>query len=95
MVNLNNKTSDEVKKRIIFNLIILGAVFYTPWWFVAILAFIGAYSYNQYYEIILIGALMDLLYGASSLPLGGIYGLLGAIVIFLTATYTKNSVRKV
>lgn len=51
---------------------LLGAVFYAPWWFVLVLAFIGAYFYPPYYEIILFGVLVDILYGASSFPLGGV-----------------------
>lgn len=82
-----------MKKRIIFNLVLLGAVFYTPWWVVVILAFIGAYFCPPYYEIIFFGVLVDILYGAGSFPLGGVYGILGAIAIFFTASYARKAFR--
>ena len=84
-----------MRNRIIFSLIVLASVFYMPWWIVATLSLIGVYLYNQYYEIILFGGLIDLLYGSSSMPLGGIYGLLGATFVYYVASYAKNRVRKV
>lgn len=87
------KNSNGVKKRIIFDLILFCAIFYTPWWFVAILAFTGAFFLPQYYEIIAFGVLVDILYGAGQLTLGGISGFLAAIIIFFTASYTRKAVR--
>ena len=82
-----------MKIRIILSLIILGAVFYTPWWFVALLAFVGAFLYPPYYEIFIFGILVDILYGASAFQLGGVYGIIGAVAIFFTASYVKRAVR--
>lgn len=82
-----------MRNRIIFNVVLLGAVFYMPWWVVAVIAFAGAFLFPLYYEIIAFGMLIDILYGASSFPLGGMFGILGAIVIFFSASYAKKSVR--
>lgn len=82
-----------MKRRVIFDLILLGAVFYTPWWIVVFLAFTFAFLYPSYYEIIIFGILMDILYGASTLSFGGIVGLLGAMVIFFIASFAKKAVR--
>ena len=82
-----------MKKRIFFDLILLVAVFYTPWWVVAVLGLIGAFYCSQYYEVIVAGLLIDILYGASSFPLGGVYGILGATAIFFTASYARRAVR--
>ncbi|MFZ2303510.1 MAG: hypothetical protein WAV98_01815 [Minisyncoccia bacterium] len=82
-----------MKKRIIFDIILLSTVFIAPWWFVAILAFVGAFFWSPYYEIFIFGVLLDILYGANAFPLGGVYGILGAIAIFISASYTKKAVR--
>lgn len=93
MNNFKNKTSNGAGKRIFLSIIILSAVFYMPWWVVAPLAFVGAFLYHPYYEIFLFGVLVDILYGASAFPLGGAYGIIGATVIFFTASYVKKAVR--
>lgn len=82
-----------MRNRIIFDIILLGAIFYMPWWVVAPLAFIGVFLWPMYYEIILFGLLADILYGAHSSFFGGIVGILGAISIFLVASYAKKIVR--
>lgn len=82
-----------MRNRIIFGVVLLVAVFYTPWWVVAILAFMGAFYWPPYFEIFVIGILLDILYGASAFPLGGVYGIIGAIAIFFAASYAKKAVR--
>lgn len=82
-----------MKTRIFFDLILLVAVFYTPWWVVAVFGFIGAFYFPPYYEVIVTGLLIDILYGANSFPLGGVYGILGAVAIFFIASYTRKAVR--
>ncbi len=80
-------------KRILFNFILLGVIFYTPWWAVAILAFVGAFLFPSYYEIILAGVFFDLLYGISAHPVRGVLGLVVAIVLFAVARRLKRAVR--
>lgn len=82
-----------MRNRIIFDLILLAAVFYTPWWAVAILAFVGAFMWTTYYEIFICGLLIDLLYGAHIFSLGGIFGIVGSVVIYFVASYAKKIVR--
>lgn len=82
-----------MRNRIIFSVVLLGAVFYTPWWIVAVLAFMGAFFWTSYFEIFAIGILLDILYGASAFPLGGVYGILGATAIFFIASYARRAVR--
>lgn len=82
-----------IRKRIFFDFALLCAVFYTPWWFVAILAFFGVFFFPSFYEIIAFGALVDFLYGARALSALGILGVFGAVVIFILATYAKKIVR--
>ncbi|MBI5078049.1 MAG: hypothetical protein HZB11_01610 [Candidatus Yonathbacteria bacterium] len=82
-----------MRNRIIFDIVLFCAVFFTPWWFVAALAFLGAFFFSSFYEIIAFGALVDFLYGARALAASGMLGILGAVVIFVLATYMKKIVR--
>lgn len=82
-----------MRKRIIFNLVLVAAIFYTPWWVVAPLALFGAFLCAPYYEVVAFGVLVDILYGASSFPFGGVYGLAMAIAIFFAGLYIKKIVR--
>lgn len=82
-----------MKKRIIFDLILFGAIFYLPWWIVAVLAFIGAFVWPMYYEIIAFGVIVDVLYGANSSTLSGLASVLVAVVILFAASYARKAVR--
>lgn len=80
-------------KRIIFDLVLLAAVFYTPWWVVVPLVFFGAFYFPSYYEIFVAAVMTDLLYGASSTMLYGIASVVGAIVLYFLAQQAKKLVR--
>lgn len=79
-------------KRIFFDFLLFGAVFYTPWWFVALLAFVGAFLFPSYYEIIIAGILVDLLYGTAH-SARGVFGLIVALVLFVVARRLRMAVR--
>lgn len=93
MSNSNKKIFNVFKIRIIFNIILFLAVFYTPWWIVVALAFIGVFMWPLYLEILFFGILLDILYGASTSPLGGLYGILGAVAILVAVSYARRAVR--
>lgn len=80
-------------KRIIFDVALLASIFFIPWWGVAILGFFGAFLFSSFYEIVIAGAIFDLLYGARSLTLYGFLGTFSAVCIFFLALYAKRSVR--
>lgn len=80
-------------KRIIFDLLLLGAIFYTPWWVAALLAFVCVFLIPRYYEILVFGLLVDLLYGTSVSTLYGMVGTVGAVALFFTGEFAKKIVR--
>lgn len=82
-----------MKKRIIFDIVVLALVFYAPWWIVALAAFTGAYIWPSYYEIMIFGILLDILYGTNSLPLVGTMGTVSALFIYFFALYVRKIVR--
>lgn len=85
--------SPLILKRIIFDIALFFAIFYLPWWVIVIAGFWGAFTFSFYYEIIVAGLLLDILYGARLLALEGIYNTIFAVGIFLVASYSKKAVR--
>lgn len=82
-----------MKKRIFFTLVLLGSIFLTPAWFVAILALAGALAFDSYYEILAVGLLFDLVYGLKTSFLYGVFGTILASLVFLIVSYAKKNVR--
>ncbi len=58
--------------------------FFVPWWIVLILVLAAVFLYENYYEIILIGIICDVLYASSTTP-WGIYGFTIAACVLLVA----------
>lgn len=83
----------QMRNRIIFDIVLLISLFYIPWWGIGIIAFAGAFTYPYYYEIIVAGVILDILYGAQLFPLGGIYNTISSVIILYFASYIKKSVR--
>lgn len=82
-----------MRKRIIFDVIILSLVFCTPWWLVFLLVIIGAYIWPSYYEIIVVGMLLDVLYGGGSLYFGGLAYTVSSLIIYFIVSYIRLIVR--
>jgi len=84
-----------IVKRIIFDLFLLGTIFYAPWWLPAIIAIFGAFYFHSYYEIMGAGILLDILYatGESSLPFFNVLGFLFGTVSFLIIERIKCELR--
>lgn len=80
-------------KRIIFDLVLLGAIFYTPWWVATPLALVGVFVFPAYYEVFAFGLLVDLLFGTRYSALHGALGLLGAVALFFLGEFGKSIVR--
>lgn len=82
-------------KRILFNLVLLGAVFYAPWWLVLLGALFGTFYFSRYYEVILFGLVFDLLYGVPGGVLVGYgaEGLLVGSIFFMFMERIKHELR--
>jgi hypothetical protein len=54
-----------ILKRIIFDLIILFILFILfPWWVSVIFAFAGLFYFERFYEAVIVGLLIDSIYGS-------------------------------
>lgn len=82
-------------RRILFTVLALGVVLYMPWWLMLLMALGGTFYFPRYYEVIILGALADLLYGIS----GGVFagfgaqGLLAGVAIFVIMERVKRELR--
>ena len=53
-------------RRILFDILILLSLFLVPWWVTGILCVIGAFIFNDFYELVIAGLIMYSLYGVGS-----------------------------
>lgn len=51
-------------KRVFFVIILFLLTLVFPWWISLSLAFLGAFYFDNFYEMVLIGFVLDTLYGA-------------------------------
>jgi len=75
---------NKMTSRILLNIAIISSVFYFPWWLVATLVVIGAFLFDGFYEMIFIGFLLDVLYGARAEEF---YGIWFVFTIIFTTMY--------
>lgn len=64
--------------RIVATLVLIAFVFFAPWWVTMAFAIALAFVIDSYYELVAIGALMDILYGIPGEVATG-YGAIGFI----------------
>lgn len=51
-------------KRIIYSIILILSAFLLNWWIVSILAIVGLFYFDNYFEAVIAGLIIDSLYGA-------------------------------
>ncbi len=84
-----------ITKRIAVNLILIIALFFAPWWVTLALGAIATFYFASYYELIVFGALFDILYGVTGGTIFG-YNALGfavTVVAFLLIERIKKELR--
>ncbi len=81
--------------RILITLFFVALILYSPWWMVLFGVTLGAFYFKNYYEIIILGVVFDLLYGAQSGFMAGygIIGVVGAFVVFVIIEKIKKELR--
>lgn len=82
-------------QRIIFDIVLFFSLFIAPWWTSFAIAIAGIFFFNDFYEIIAAGFIMDIVYGAPNAPLMGVRFInsLAAIALFAGGTFIKNRIR--
>lgn len=82
-------------KRICFDVILIGALFFLPWYVTAGLAVVGLVLFRKFWEIVITGFLIDALYSLPDTKIIGRFGffiIIGAI-LFLAADAVKKELR--
>lgn len=69
----------NIMKRIVFGVTLLYAVFNAPLLFTLALASFGVFYFSSYYEIFVVGMMLDLLYGSRGGFVTG-FGVLGLLI---------------
>ncbi len=85
----------KVAKRIAANLVLVIALFFAPWWVTLTLGIIATFYFSFYYELIVAGALFDILYGVTADATFGynVLGFLVTTVVFLLIERIKKELR--
>ncbi|NOY35733.1 MAG: hypothetical protein GXP44_02345 [bacterium] len=72
-------------KRIIADIVLFLSVFFAPWYFTALLAFLFVVLFPKFWEAVLAGLFLDAMYGGETAGVYGRFGLftaISAIVVF-------------
>ncbi len=95
LMNFRSLTEIKVAKRIAANLVIIIALFFAPWWVTLTLGIIATFYFSAYYELIVAGALFDILYGVTSDATFGynVLGFLVTTVVFILIERIKKELR--
>lgn len=82
-------------RRIFADVVLIGCAFFLPWWVACIAAAGLFFLFPHFYELIAVGFLLDLLYGA---PLPRFFGFqfvlsLAALLLFILLRQVKRRMR--
>ncbi|MEX2405616.1 MAG: hypothetical protein WD579_03385 [Candidatus Paceibacterota bacterium] len=75
--------------RILFDIVLLISLGILPWWITAILAVGGALYFPRFYEIIIVGAIIDGLYSLYIVP----WTTIAAIILFILSRIVRGILR--
>lgn len=82
--------------RIICDIALFLSLLYLPWWSTAILGTVFLLYFNHFYEIIIIGALADMIYGIPRKVFfnAEFLNTLMAVLLYLAANQSKKFLRR-
>ena len=78
-------------KRVLYGVFLILLAFASPWWVAVTFSIVGIFYFDNLYEVIFVGLIIDSLYGSS----GGIMGLHIVMTIILTVSlYVLTNLKK-
>lgn len=82
-------------KRAIADICIILSILYAPWWMTVSVGVFFAFYFNNYYELIAAGVLIDILYGNNSTFLirAPFVFSIGSIVFYFSIQFLKTKMR--
>ncbi len=89
--------STLLSKRIVLNIIALVSLLFFPWWATLLVGIVGTIFLDYFYELVVLGILLDVLYGIPSpspvwIPLPIIHTVLFTL-IYMTIVFVKGRMR--
>ncbi len=94
------KTKDRSSLTLVFRILcdisLFLSLFYLPWWFTTILGVVFLIYFNHFYEIIIIGALADMIYGIPRKIFfnAEFVNTLAAVLLYLLSSQLKRFLRR-
>lgn len=78
--------------RIIFDILVFGALFLSPWWAAVLAALVACASLPNYYEILFVGMFYDFVYRPSptTFPSSFLFLIAAAIVLFFSGVIRER-----
>lgn len=84
----------KIGDRIIFDIILLIALFFVPtWWVLLGLGLVGVFLFSSFYEFIALGFMVDILYETGGVLGFGVTGFLAAFFCFFVFEKIRREVR--
>lgn len=78
------------KINIFIRFVLLLSPFLVPWWFVGILSLAALFFFNFYWEIVLIGIILDIIYATSFSYFGMYIFTIGSLLSFWAISHIKQ-----
>ncbi len=82
-------------RRLIFDIILVSTIFFLPWWVSVMLGVIAAFIFHDFYELVVVGVIIDSLYNASIPRFYHFQFVVSVslVVIFILIQYIKPKLR--
>ena len=90
-----NHSINVMRLRIATDIFLVLMMFMAPWWITMLLAVVGLFVFRNFFEIIIIGIMLDSLYNASVARYYNVQFLMTymAIVLFVATSFIKPRLR--
>ncbi len=81
--------------RILADIVLAGSVFFLPWWALLLIGCAFFFAFDSYYEFLIVGLLIDLLYGAPVSRFGGFAAVyaVGVLLVFVPLFSIRKRMR--
>lgn len=77
--------------RIVFDLLILFALYFMPWWAAFAAALLAVLWFPRFYEILLVGGFIDLVYAPAPTRVPYSFGVLAAsLIVYILASLLRD-----
>jgi hypothetical protein len=78
--------------RVVFDIVLFLSLFIVPWWLSLSVALVGVFFFSRFYEIIIAGVVVDILYGVPQASFFGFQYISSIVTVlfFIGGEYIKK-----